>query len=63
MLYRRLLSLMIATFAAAYVIELGVGHVVADFARPLFEHGAIYATLFGVAVDDKQQPVMYKPVP
>lgn len=54
---------MIATFAAAYVIELGVGHVVADFARPLFEHGAIYATLFGVAVDDKQQPVMYKPVP
>jgi hypothetical protein len=50
LLYRRLLSLMIATFVIAYVIELGVGHVVAHFGRPLFEHGAVYATLFGLAV-------------
>jgi hypothetical protein len=50
LLYRRLLSLMIATFVVAYVVELGVGHVVAHFGRPLFEHGAVYATLFGLAV-------------
>ena len=50
LLYRRLLSLMLATFLVAYVIELGVGHVVAHFGRPLFEHGAVYATLFGCAV-------------
>lgn len=50
MLYGRLLSLMTATFAVAYVIKLGVRPVVAHFGRPLFEHGAVYATPSGVAV-------------
>ena len=49
-LYRRLLSLMLATFAVAYVLELGAGHVVAHYGRPLLENGALYATMFGLVV-------------
>jgi hypothetical protein len=49
-LYRRLLSLMLATFAVAYVLELGAGHVVAHYGRPLLDSGPLYATIFGLVV-------------
>jgi hypothetical protein len=49
-LYRRLLSLMLATFLIAYVVELAVGHVVAYMGKPLLDHGPLYATLFGLGV-------------
>jgi hypothetical protein len=50
MLYRRLLSLMLAAFAVAYVVEMLTGHVVASVGRPLLERGAWAAAIFGLGV-------------
>ena len=49
-LYRRLLSLMLATFFIAYAVELTVGHVVAYAGKPLLDRSPLYATLFGLGV-------------
>jgi len=49
-LSRRLLSLMLATYFIAYIVELAVGHIVAYAGKPLLDRGPLYATLFGLAV-------------